>query len=72
VVGERIPLPRFCCEASCRSGAVVADSSELLSRLTVVLFVEQVPDSIAELLAPLRDQLDWERHAEDFDPFEIF
>lgn len=65
-----VPLAKFRCDAYFRSSALAGRSSDTISDLTVVWFTDRIPDSISRLLAPLRDQIDWPRHARGFDPFD--
>ena len=67
VVEASIPLPHFQCRGYFCSDAIEVGDNTLSSDLTVVWYVDRVPDSLGRLLAPLRSLIDWDGLAREFD-----
>jgi hypothetical protein len=71
VIGGAGTLPKYQCTAFFTSNGISDETGDLSSMLTVVWFTDRVPDSIEQLLDPLRTQIDWVRYASEFDPYDF-
>lgn len=71
VIAGSDPLPAYRCEAQFNSDAVNPAHRDLDSRLQVVWFTDDVPDSLTSLLAPLRPAVRWNEFAREYDPWDI-
>jgi hypothetical protein len=67
-----IPLPtyRLIAELVSRKG-VRNTAPEFSSHLFIAWFSDEISKPIDELIGPVLDELDWDRHAEDFDIMNV-